>query len=371
MEVQPYTNSGSNGAYSNAHAKCDAANMTEEEYAAHVKKVLKCDAYIFSGCQDAQTSADVYDLSKGFPKQNPESPNVKSGGACTNAMLSVLAERGPRISFGDLLCSTRSVLKKLKYTQVPQLSTSRQMNLRTSNFTINNPNGGAGGRKRALIIGINYFNSDGELNGCVNDARAWKKYLAEQGWDVEDPDVCRVITDDPTFTTGKMMPTAVNIYAGMQWLVKDAQPSDSLFISMSAHGTQLPEPEETKGEEADGFDEAMVPVDFEDAGFIRDDNFFKTLILPLPENCHIVGIFDMCHSASLCDLSYCLVATDENCEKYQKGELESMKASALFSCKEAEKKMMEIAKGAFNGLQDISRSATFKRFNRCCKLWFK
>src|SRR3989338_3063727 len=109
MAVQPYTSVGGSHAYSHCHETCDAAKMTEEEYNEQVRKTLKSDCFFFSGCADSQTSGDVYDLSKGFPKINPASPSVQSGGACTNALLSVLAER-PDIGYGDLLCSARAKL---------------------------------------------------------------------------------------------------------------------------------------------------------------------------------------------------------------------------------------------------------------------
>lgn len=33
------------------------------------------------------------------------------------------------------------------------------------------------GKKKALCIGINYFNTDAELKGCINDARNMKQFL--------------------------------------------------------------------------------------------------------------------------------------------------------------------------------------------------
>lgn len=363
MAVQPYIGSGGSKAYSHCHETCDAAKMSEEEYNEQVQKTLKSDCYFFSGCADSQTSSDVYDLSKGFPKINPATPSVKSGGACTNALLSVLAER-PTIGYGDLLCSARAKLKELKYTQVPQLSTSRRINLKSTNFSVNNPHDVDGkGKRRALIIAINYTGTDGELSGCVNDAKAWRAYLESQGWDVNDPSVCRVLTDDATFTYSNQMPTAANILAGMQWLVKDAQPMDSLWISCSSHGTQLPVEDPDENEEADGYDEALVPLDFEENGFIRDDVIFKTLVLPLPEHVNFVGVFDMCHSGTLCDLAFSLVATDENIKKYQAGELDQMLASAIFDLKATEKKVKELANGAFDAMKNISRSV----YRRTCR----
>jgi hypothetical protein len=35
------------------------------------------------------------------------------------------------------------------------------------------------GRRKALLIGINYFNQRGQLRGCINDVRNMSSYLVE------------------------------------------------------------------------------------------------------------------------------------------------------------------------------------------------
>ena len=70
-----------------------------------------------SGCADQQTSADTVD-----------SKNIPSG-ALTNALLDVWNQYGTNIKFKYLLWDVRDVLKKKKYTQIPQLSCSTNINL--------------------------------------------------------------------------------------------------------------------------------------------------------------------------------------------------------------------------------------------------
>lgn len=70
-----------------------------------------------SGCSDRQTSADTVD-----------SKNIPSG-ALTNALLDVWNQYGTNIKFKYLLWDVRDVLKKKKYTQIPQLSCSTNINL--------------------------------------------------------------------------------------------------------------------------------------------------------------------------------------------------------------------------------------------------
>jgi hypothetical protein len=40
---------------------------------------------------------------------------------------------------------------------------------------------------------------------------------------------------------------------------------------------------DTNGDEADGYDETLVPLDYERAGQIIDDLILAELVLPLPE----------------------------------------------------------------------------------------
>lgn len=85
------------------------------------------------------------------------------------------------------------------------------------------------GRRKALLIGINYFNQRGQLRGCINDVRNMSAYLVENfGYKRED---MVILTDDQQNPMSQ--PTKQNILRAMHWLVKDAQPNDSLFFHYS------------------------------------------------------------------------------------------------------------------------------------------
>lgn len=62
------------------------------------------------------------------------------------------------------------------------------------------------------------------------------------------------------------MPTRRNLEAAMRWLVEDVRPGDSLFIHYSGHGSQV---KDVSGDEASGYDQTMVPVDYQQAGQVR------------------------------------------------------------------------------------------------------
>jgi metacaspase-1 len=75
-----------------------------------------------------------------------------------------------------------------------------------------------------------------------------------------------ILTDDQRDPI--LQPTRANIIRAMYWLVADAQPNDSFFFHFSGHGSQVLD---LDGDEEDGFDETILPVDFKQAGMIVDD----------------------------------------------------------------------------------------------------
>lgn len=87
------------------------------------------------------------------------------------------------------------------------------------------------GRKKALLIGINYFSQRGQLRGCINDVRNMSQYLMEAFGYKRDDMV--ILTDDQQNPMSQ--PTKQNIIRAMRWLVKDALPHDSLFFHYSGN----------------------------------------------------------------------------------------------------------------------------------------
>ncbi|KAG0324675.1 Ca(2+)-dependent cysteine protease [Podila humilis] len=79
------------------------------------------------------------------------------------------------------------------------------------------------GRKRALFIGINYFNQQAELRGCINDVANLKQFVGAQFGFREQDSI--TLTDDQQ--DPNRIPTRSNILAAMSWLVNGAQPNDS------------------------------------------------------------------------------------------------------------------------------------------------
>lgn len=161
------------------------------------------------------------------------------------------------------------------------------------NFQMSN----CSGRKKALIVGINYYKTNNELRGCVNDARAVSAFLQDRYGYKQDDMV--ILTDDQR--DPRSHPTKNNILRGMQWLVKDARPNDTLFFHYSGHGGQT---EDLDGDEDDGYDETIYPVDFQQAGHIVDDQMHDFMVKPLPPGARLTALFDSCHSGTALDLPF-------------------------------------------------------------------
>lgn len=98
------------------------------------------------------------------------------------------------------------------------------------------------------------------------------------------------------------MPTRANIMAAYKKVVAESEDGDAIFLHFSGHGTKLAD---DNGDEDDGYDEALVPVDFQEgADMIRDDVLYDTIIKPLPKGVHVVSLMDCCHSGTILDLPY-------------------------------------------------------------------
>ena len=276
---------------------------SETDYASRAAACCPAEVYMFSGCMDSQTSADVSNVqSFGLPSGSGPSG---AGGACTNALLSKAHASGS-LSWKELLEDMVSFLKQKGYSQVPCLSTSRKTNL-NDRFAITQP---GGGRTYSVLVGINYrSHSQGQLSGCVNDVASMKNYITQNGF-YEDPNCMRILVDENSshirIPTGQ--PTKANILDSIRWMTRQARPGDTCFFHYSGHGGQQ---KDTSGDEEDGMDETLIPVDYKTAGVITDDDLYEELCATLPEGVRLVCVMDCCHSGTILDLPYVFVANNQ------------------------------------------------------------
>ena len=95
-------------------------------------------------------------------------------------------------------------------------------------------------------------------------------------------------------------PTYDNIINAFRALVSETQAGDSCFFHYSGHGGRL---RDEDGDEEDGYDETLIPVDYQSAGQIRDDVVYSELVGRMPEGSTLTCLMDCCHSGSVrkCD----------------------------------------------------------------------
>ncbi|CAE6533403.1 unnamed protein product [Rhizoctonia solani] len=233
----------------------------QKKAARHAKETRTnpADIIAWAACKDFEQSDDVMDDGKAI-------------GAISYAFTEAL-KRQHQQSYQELLNNIRELVHD-KCDQKPQLTSSHP------------------------IIGINYRNVQHEgLQGCVNDANSVAEFLTHQlGFHKQD---IIKLTDDNT--DSDRLPTRANIISAMNWLVKDARPGDSLFFHFSGHGGQT---EDLEGDEIDGYDEVIYPIDFEENGHIDDDMLHDLIVRPLPSGCRLTALIDCSHAGSALDLPY-------------------------------------------------------------------
>ena len=135
--------------------------------------------------------------------------------------------------------------------------------------------------RRALVCGVNAYPTPATLSGCVNDAVAWSRALTGRGFVVD------VMIDGDC--------TQRAILGRLLDMVTQSKPGDVLAFVFSGHGTRL---RDLNGDEQDGWDEALVPVDYQTGRFILDDDL-RAVFSQLPAGVALTVIADSCHSGTV------------------------------------------------------------------------
>uniref|UniRef100_A0A7S1VWZ7 Peptidase C14 caspase domain-containing protein n=1 Tax=Grammatophora oceanica TaxID=210454 RepID=A0A7S1VWZ7_9STRA len=262
-------------------------------FAEQAQKAIPSEFHMISGSRDSQTSADVSNVGN-FSLPDPAG---RAGGACTSALLKILYRR-QEMSWVALLREMRKILQSMGFSQIPQLTSSRMIDVNKTMYIVPP---GSNGTKRAVLIGINYTGQQGALSGCHNDLKNIKEYLKDvQGFEESD---CLVLMDDNRHHN----PTKQNIMNAFKRITEYANAGDVVFVHYSGHGGRL---RDQDGDEDDGYDETLIPVDFRQAGQIRDDDILKVLVRPMRAGVTTTVLVDACHSGTVLDLPYRFGADD-------------------------------------------------------------
>lgn len=153
--------------------------------------------------------------------------------------------------------------------------------------------------KRALIIGISDYgnamedpNKWSNINGA-NDVALLSPLLKKQ-----DYKVTSLVDSQATYS---------NITNALKKLTKDAKKGDIVYLHFSMHGQPF---EDLNGDETDGWDEALIPVDaqmyyeedmYDGGKHLIDDeleSFFTKIRSKIGTNGELFVVLDACHSGT-------------------------------------------------------------------------
>ncbi|KAI8585989.1 peptidase C14, caspase domain-containing protein [Geranomyces variabilis] len=105
-------------------------------------------------------------------------------------------------------------------------------------------------RKKALLIGINYRGQQSELRGSINDVNNVKTFLVQRCNYSEAPQDMVILTED----------------------------QQNPVFHYSSHGSQVKDPD---GYRVSGYDDTIVPLDYQQAGQLDSDFLHRAVITPL------------------------------------------------------------------------------------------
>lgn len=141
--------------------------------------------------------------------------------------------------------------------------------------------------KRALLVGINAY-PGAELRGCLNDVKQIHELLTG-AYGFEEKEI-RILRDREATSKG--------IEAGLAWLAEGGPgggAGDVRVFHYSGHGTYVPD---ENGDERDGRDEALCPIDCDNNGFLTDDRL-ASFYAAVPEGSNLTLLMDCCHSGTI------------------------------------------------------------------------
>ncbi|VEU39252.1 unnamed protein product [Pseudo-nitzschia multistriata] len=301
---------------------------SDNDFDKQAEYLIPAEVRMISGCHSLETSADVANIySIAEPGKLP-SPEGRAGGACTTVLLSILYDAQKKgnsgadsVTFQRLLLELRRRLAQTGMSQIPQLTSSRPLELKETPFSLRSKgpifgNGryqqqqrqGESGTQRALLVGINYYGQSGQLSGCINDVLNVKKYICKyQGF--LEKHVLLLIDDGRHHH-----PTRENIIRALRRLVEHSKPGDSVYFHYSGHGGLL-DPnywDRFKSRVSNKkYDETLYPVDHVTSGQIKDFNLFHHFVKPMAAGVTVTCVMDCCHSGSVLDLPYSYRPTND------------------------------------------------------------
>lgn len=159
---------------------------------------------------------------------------------------------------------------------------------------------------RALLVGINYTDTQYELAGCINDVKNMSDQLKIFFPALTD---IQLITDE---TTTK--PSKLNIIAAIRALVTGLKPGENVYFHYSGHGGHLVD---KNGDEATGYDSCIYPCAGGTLETISDDELRAEIAAKIPVGSKCLVVLDSCHSGTAVDLRYLWETNANNSLSYK------------------------------------------------------
>lgn len=194
--------------------------------------------------------------------------------------------------------------------------------------------------QRALLVGINYYGTSSQLNGCINDTHRVADVLRTvYGF----PNQNIVVMADNLPKTSPLYPTKANIQRELAKLKDATQTGDVAMFHYSGHGVAVRNSTSTNLV-YNGTDNALIPADvftrsvYTPGNEIVDDELW-TWASSFPEGATVFSIVDACHSGSALDLPYALKAQTGKAGAFSVARVESRPDTAakvimLSGCKD-------------------------------------
>ena len=251
-----------------------------DNFSRQTSHLIPAEVRLLSSCHSVQSSVDAAAAYEG----GLPDPVNRAGGVATAAYLEILyaaanlqqqqqqqqheksgigyqnkVQQQNNLTFQQILLELRDRLNEQGYDQIPQLTSSRPLELQKTPFDLS-----CQGTQRALLIAINYYGQEGQLSGCHNDIHCVKHYLKTvQGF--QERNIVTLMDDGY-----HRKPSKQEIIRAMQLLVQDSMPGDVVYVHYSGHGGLMPPEANDFKAKNKGYDETIYPLDHAYAGQIRD-----------------------------------------------------------------------------------------------------
>lgn len=149
--------------------------------------------------------------------------------------------------------------------------------------------------KKSLLVGLNEYQYQPTLTGCLNDVGAFKKLLVDY-YEFDPVNILTLVNSQANTN---------QVSSALDWLFTNSrEEEDDLFFFYSGHGSYV---HDFSGDEADQKDEIFALYDHLDfgkeyQGGLLDDELTKR-VLKCSQNTLIEIVVDACHSGTIVDVS--------------------------------------------------------------------